>query len=541
MSPERSPAHPELVEGRGTPAQFRRQPLALNKRSNISPEAGAGLAPAAGPALLGSIPLLDDINTSEALHPAIKEQLQKSTQRDADIVVIGSGPAGYVGAIRAAQLGANVVVIEKNSVGGTCLNVGCIPTKVLLACVAALDTVKNGADFGIKVGKYDLDLSTWMARKDQTVKRLVGGVESLFTKNKIRLVRGEARLTDAHSVSVSTGDSVENTTASHILIATGSVPAVLPLPGFEIGGNVWTSTEALTFDAVPKSMLIVGCGAIGLEAGYTFARLGTDVTVVEMCSQILPAADTETANELMKALKKAGMKFQLDSTVTRAEDTKNGKRVFIKSGDKEEAAEFEKVLVAVGRKAAITGIGLDEARVKYEKGRILVDEHMRTNVPSIYAAGDCVGEPMLAHVGWTESICAVEHMMGLNSRMSYHAFPACVYTTPECASVGLTEVQARERYKDVQVGKFTFRHNGKAMAIGETEGFIKFVTEPRYGEILGVHMVGPHVTDMIAEAVVAMRNELTVEEIVATIHPHPTLSEVTQETAYDALGRALHK
>jgi dihydrolipoamide dehydrogenase len=213
----------------------------------------------------------------------------------------------------------------------------------------------------------------------------------------------------------------------------------------------------------------------------------------------------------------------------------------VKNGDKEEVLEAEVVLVAVGRRAAIQNIGLEEIGVKTDKRKILVDEHMRTNVQGIYAAGDCIGEPMLAHVGWTESIVAVEHMMGLGSKMDYKAFPACVYTTPECASVGLTEAQARERYKEVKIGKFTFRHNGKAMGIGETEGLIKFITEPKYGEILGVHMVGPHVTDMIAEAVIAIKNELTVDEVVATIHPHPTLSEVTQEAAYDALGRAIHK
>ena len=516
--------------------------MTLDKASSTNTKAGAGIAtPGLGPALLGSIPVLEGADTSGSVHPAIKEQLEGSGERDADLVVIGSGPAGYVGAIRAAQLGAKVVIVEKGSVGGTCLNVGCIPTKVILACVAVLESVKNGADFGVKVKGYDLDLPAMMSRKDSVVKRLVGGVESLFKSNKIRLVRGDARITDLHTVSVSTSAGVETIKADKILIATGSVTATLPLPGLEIGGNVWTSTEALSFDKVPKSMLIIGCGAIGLEAGYTFAKLGTEVLLVEMMPQILPAADTEIANELMKSLKKAGMKFILNAGVTRAEDTKTGKKVFVKNSDKEESYDAEVVLVAVGRKAAIQGIGLEEVGVKTDKRRIVVDEHLRTNIPNIYAAGDCIGEPMLAHVGWTESIAAVEHMMGMNSKMDYSALPACVYTTPECASVGLTEEQARERHKEVRVGKFTFGHNGKAMGIGETAGFIKFVIEPKYGEILGVHMVGPHVTDLIAEAVLAMRNELTVEEVVATIHPHPTLSEVTQEAAYDSLGRAIHK
>lgn len=496
------------------------------------------LEPTSGP--LGFVPVLEE-EASEFVHPGIKEQLQASDKRDADVVVIGSGPAGYVGAIRAAQLGANTVIVEKNSVGGTCLNVGCIPTKVLLACVAALDTIQHGADFGVNVGKFDVDIARMMSRKETIVKRLVGGVESLLKKNNVRLVRGTARLVDAHTVTVDAPDVAETIRADKILVCTGSTPAPLPVPGLEFGGNVWTSTEALAFDAVPKSMLIVGAGVIGIEAAYMFARLGTEVLVVEMMSQILPATDTETANELAKALGKAGIRFMLNSTVTRAEDTKVGKKVTIKTQDGEQTHEFETVLIAVGRKAAIAGIGLDEVGVKHDGRRILVDANMRTNIPSIYAAGDCVGEPMLAHVGWTESIVAVEHAMGMNSRMDYRAFPACIHTTPECASVGLTEEQARERYADIRVGKFSFRHNGRAMAIGEADGFVKIISEPRYGEILGVHMVGPHVADLISEAVVAIKNELTVEELVRSIHPHPTLSEVVQEAAYDALGRAIHK
>ncbi len=492
-------------------------------------------------ALLASLNQLEASETWGQVHPNIKKQLLASNEYEADIVVIGSGPAGYVAAIRAAQLGARTVVVEKNTVGGVCLNVGCIPTKVLLACVAVLDHVKNGAEFGVNVKDYDLDVAKMMERKRHIVKQLVGGVEGLLRKNKVKLIRGHATINDSHTVSIKTPEGKQVVTTRNILIATGSVPAILPVPGFEIGENVWTSTEALDFDRPPKSMLIVGAGAIGLEAGYTFARLGTDVLVVELMNQILPAADTETANTLQKSLERKGIKFMLEATVTRAEDINGGKRVFIKHGDSEEPRDFEKVLIAVGRRAVLDGFGLENVGVKTDKRKILVNEHMQTNVPNIYAAGDCVGEPMLAHVAWTESIVAVEHALGINSRMDYKAFPACVYTTPECASVGLTEQQARERYREVRIGKYTFSHNGKAMGIGETEGFIKFVIEPRYGEILGVHMVGPHVTDLIAEATLAIRNELTVDELIATIHPHPTLSEVAQEAAMDVQGRSIHK
>lgn len=491
--------------------------------------------------LISSNSTLEEIDTSSMVFPGIKEQIMQSSNYDTDIIVIGTGPGGYVAAIRAAQLGARVAVVEKNSVGGTCLNVGCIPTKVLLSSVAVLDHIKHGAEFGVETAEPKLNVSTMMKRKANIVKQLTGGVEGLFRKNKIKLVRGHGKIVDPHTVAVETTNGVETLKAEKIVIATGSVSARLPMAGFEIGKDVWTSNEALEFTEAPKKMLIVGAGAIGLEFGYTFARLGTEVLVVEMMSQIMPAADTETANTLQKSLEKAGMKFMLNAGVTRAEDIKGGKRVYIKSDGKEEAMDFNKILVAVGRRAVMDNIGLDEVGIEHDKRKIIVNEHMQTSIPNIYAIGDVIGEPMLAHVGWTEGIVAVEHAMGMNSRMSYKAFPACVYTTPECSSVGLTEAQAREKYKDVRIGKFGFSHNGKAMGIGETEGFVKFIVDGKYGGILGVHIVGPHATDLIAEAALAITNELTVDEVMATIHSHPTLSEVMQEAAYDAMGRAIHK
>lgn len=496
--------------------------------------------PSAPTALLDS-PAPAQTDAAEMVHPSIQEQLSGAPEFQADLVIIGSGPAGYVAAIRAAQLGARTVIVEKGTVGGTCLNIGCIPTKALLGSVAVLDKIEHAADYGIVAKIPSVDFAKMMARKDSIVKQLTSGVEGLFRKNKVRLVRGTGRITDPNTVTVQTAEGEQAITTHKILIATGSETAVIPLPGLEIGGNVWTSTEALTFDAAPKSLLVIGAGAIGLEAGYMFARLGTKVVVVEMMSQILPAADTEVAGYLQKSLEKAGMKFMLNATVTGATDTKTGKKATIKTEAGEEEHEFEKVLMAVGRRAVLRGIGLDEAGIKYERGKILVNERMQTNVTNIYAAGDCIGEPMLAHVAWTESIVAVEHAMGMDSKMDFSAFPACVYTKPECASVGMTEKQARERYNDVRIGKFNFNHNGKAMGLGEAEGFVKFVIEPKYGQILGAHMVGPEVTDLIAEATLAIKNELTIEEVFSTIHPHPTLSEVVQEAAYDAEGRSLHK
>ncbi len=461
---------------------------------------------------------------------------------DYDITIIGSGPAGYVAAIRAAQLGAKTAVIEKEAtVGGTCLNVGCIPTKALLASVGVLDHATSGASFGVKVSGIEIDLPTMMARKQKIVKQLTSGVEGLFRKNKVTLIRGSARLEDSETVVVDSETGSQKIRSKFILLATGSVPATLPMPGFEPGSNLWNSTDALEFTSIPKSMLIVGAGAIGLEAGYMFSRMGADVTIVEVMPQILPAADAEIAKLLQKFLEAAGMKFMLGAKVTGAQDTPTGKKVSVLDNGKELTFDVEKLMVAVGRKAVINGIGLENAGIAHDGRKVLVNKHMQTNVPNIYAAGDTIGEPMLAHVGWTEGTVAVEHMMGMPSAMDYRAFPACVYTTPECSSVGLTEAQARERFKDVRVGKFTFNHNGKAMGIGETEGLVKVIIDGRYGEVLGVHMVGPHVTDMIAEAVVVMHNELTVDELIASIHPHPTLSEVVFEAALDSVGRALHK
>jgi len=513
-----------------------------NAPSNRVAARGGTVAPdfGAAAALLGSIPFIAPDTPGGAM-PEIAEQLKLSADYEADVCVIGSGPAGYVAAIRAAQLGARVIVVEKNAVGGICLNIGCIPTKVLLSCVAALDECRRAAQFGVDIPSCGANIPVMMARKDKIVKQLTSGVEGLFRKNKIRLARGLGRITGIHEVTVEADGKSETITTDKILIATGSVPAVLPLPGLEIGPNVWTSTEALSFDAVPDKLLVIGAGVIGIEAGYMFARLGAKVTVVEIMSQIMPAADAEIARDLKKALELVGIKFLLNSTVVSAEDTPNGKRVTITAPDGEHRIDCDKALVAVGRRAVMDGIGLETIAIKHDSRKIQVNESMQTNIPNVYAAGDVIGEPMLAHVGWTEGIVAVEHALGLSSRMSYKACPACVYTTPECASVGLTEEQARELHKDIRVGKFGFGHNGKAMAIGETDGYVKVITEPRFGEILGLHIIGPHASDMIAEAVLAIANELTVDELMTAIHPHPTLSEVIQEAAYDARGRSIHK
>lgn len=490
--------------------------------------------------------LIKDINSKEKdsdslLHPAIKEQLLESSDRDFNLIVIGTGPAGYVAAIRAAQLGMKVGIIEKGAVGGVCLNVGCIPTKAILSCVEVLEHIRTSDDFGIYVSDCGVDVAKIMARKNKIVKQLTSGVGGLIKKNGIKLIKGEAYFEDSHTIAVKTASDVKNYSADKIIIATGSVPATIPIPGLELSEKVWTSNEALEFTTIPKSLLIIGAGAIGLEFGYTFAKLGTQVIMVEMMPQIIPSADTESANELQKSLKNAGIEILTSSTVIGASDTKTGKKVTIKTAEGEITRDVEKVLVAVGRKAQFDNIQIEKAGVKADKRKILVDEHMQTNMPHIFAIGDVVGEPMLAHIGWAEAVVAVEYMMGMNVKMDYKTFPACVYTSPEFACVGMTEEQARERYSDIKVGKFTFAFNAKAMGIGEAIGFVKFIIEPKYERILGIHIVGPHATDLIAEAVLAIKNELTVEEVIAAIHPHPTLSETMQEAALDSLGKAIHK
>jgi dihydrolipoamide dehydrogenase len=507
-----------------------------------NPTNSVGIQPAAvAPmrTLLESIPTLE---SESRISEEVQEMMMKGGPYEADVVVIGAGPGGYVSAIRAAQLGAKSVCVEKGSLGGVCLNIGCIPTKTLIATAELYHNINRSKTFGINVGSVEIDVAKMMQRKDKVVSQLVGGVGVLFKKHGVDSVKGTAKLTDAHTVEVELNDGGSRTiTARNIIVATGSVPAILPLPGFDIGESVWTSTDALSVTAIPKSILIVGGGAIGLEFAFTFACLGSQVTIVELMPQIVPAADTQMAKELEKSLKRAGIKIMTGTGVTRAEDIPDGKKVFMNTPNGEESIEVEKILVAVGRKPVSEGLGLEQLGVKTERGRILVNEHMQTEVPNIYAIGDVVGEPMLAHIAWTEGEIAVQHALGKDVRMDYRVFPACVYTNPELATVGMTEEQAREKYGEIKIGTFPFAANGKALGIGERDGFVKIIAEPKYGEILGVHIVGPHATDLISEAVVAMQNEATVDEIIAAIHPHPTLSEPIQEAAMDVLGESIHK
>ncbi|MEN6370732.1 MAG: dihydrolipoyl dehydrogenase [Armatimonadota bacterium] len=496
------------------------------------------------PMLLDSIPKLD-LGSQDKIHEEVLEMLSKDGSFDADILFLGAGPGGYVGAIRAGRMGAKTVIIEKAAVGGTCLNVGCIPTKALLSTVEVVNNVKRAADFGIEVGGFSIDFPKIIDRKDKIVQQLRKGVELLLKRENVRVMQGTGKIVDQHTVEVEAADgSKERITAKNIIIATGSVPALLPLPGFEVGGAVWTSTEALSARSIPKSLLVVGGGYVGLEFGYAYAKLGTEVTVVEMLPKLLINMDNELAKELEKSLKKTGLKIKTSAAVLRAEDSAIGKKVTFKNADGvEEEIEVEKVLLSIGRKPNTANIGLESVGISTERGRIIVNDRMQTNVSGIYAIGDCVGNPMLAHVAFHEATVAVANCFGEDKHMSYKAVPGVVFTHPEVASVGMTEEDARERYGDenIRVGKFPFIANGKALGMGEKEGFAKVIADAKYGEILGVHIIGPHATDMITEATLAIQSEATIDDIEATIHPHPTLSEPIHEAALDTQGMALHK
>ncbi|MGQ9523585.1 MAG: dihydrolipoyl dehydrogenase [Armatimonadota bacterium] len=450
------------------------------------------------------------------------------------MVVIGGGPGGYVAAIRAAQLGAKTVLVERNKLGGTCLNVGCIPTKALLHCVEVLNEAKNAAEFGVHAEIVKPDLPRMMKRKDDIVKQLVTGVGFLMKKHNIEVVDAEGRLLRDRVVQA--GDRTIR--AANVILALGSVVARISIPGLD---EYLTSTEALELTEVPESLAVIGAGAVGIEFAYMYHKLGAKVTVIEMMPQILPGLDEEVVSHLDRSLRKSGLRIYTSATVKEAQRTDSGWELTVETEKGDQKVEAEKVLMAVGRVPATDGAGLEELGIKLNRRAIVVDDHMQTSVPGVYAVGDVVGGLQLAHKAFEEGKVAAENCCGLDVKMDHRFIPGAVYTNPEIATVGMTEAQAKEAGYDVRVGRFPFRPLGKAIAIGSREGMVKVVADARYGEVLGVHMVGPHVTDMISEAVVAMQSEATVEEIGRAVHPHPTLSEALMEAALDAMGQAIHK
>ncbi|APU60570.1 dihydrolipoyl dehydrogenase [Clostridium botulinum] len=457
------------------------------------------------------------------------------------LVVIGGGPGGYVAAIRGAQLGAEVTLIEKEKLGGTCLNIGCIPTKVLLHSSELLNEIKESRTLGIEVNnEVKINWTQLQNRKNTVVNTLVSGVSSLLEHNKVKVINGTAAFEGKSSIKVTKdqGES-ENIQFDNVIISSGSVPFIPPIEGRELEGVI-DSTGALSLDSIPKSMVIIGGGVIGIEFANIFSSLGCKVTVIEMLPYILPPVDREISEILKEKLKKDGIDIYNNCKVTKIENNNENLNVSFEEDNDKLNIEAQKVLIAVGRRANISNLNLESTGVYIEKGCIWVNDNMETNIKGIYAIGDCTGKNMLAHVASDQGIIAVENIMGKNKKMDYKTVPACVYTKPELASVGLTEEQAKQKGVDYKVGKFPLIYNGKSLIMNDTEGFIKIITDKKYEEILGVHILGPRATDLITEAALALRLEATLEEIITTVHAHPTIGEAMKEAALAVNKEAIH-
>jgi dihydrolipoamide dehydrogenase len=461
-----------------------------------------------------------------------------------DLVVIGAGPGGYVAAIRAAQLGLRVACVDRRAaLGGTCLNVGCIPSKALLDSSELFVLAKGRfAHHGIQVGEVGLNLQAMQARKEHVVKGLTDGIAFLFKKHKISFVQGSARLAGPGKVAVKGSGATDTPLqARYILLASGSEPTPLPSLPFD-GTNIVSSTEALAFDRVPAHLIVVGGGYIGLELGSVWARLGAKVTVIEFLPRLLPQGDGEIAGLLLQALTRQGVAFHLETKVTGA--TLQGGQVMVTASAKGQSRLFQgdKVLVAVGRRPVTAGLGLAEAGVAIDEktGRVTVHDSYQTTASGVYAIGDLIAGPMLAHKAEEEGIAAVEQMAGRKAHVNYAAIPSVVYTFPEVASVGLTEEQAREAGREVRTGKFPFLANGRARCLDEAEGIVKVIADARTDRILGVHIFGPRASELIAEAVLALEFAGSAEDIARTCHAHPTLSEAVREAALAVDRRAIH-
>ncbi len=460
------------------------------------------------------------------------------------IVIIGGGPGGYVAAISAAQAGAQVTLVESRHIGGTCLNIGCIPTKVLLNTTDLLDTLKNdAAEFGVIVSDYRADWDQIQKRKQKMVKRLVGGVNGLLKNNKIATVMGQAFFEDDHHIRVESSDKgvkkVERLTFDAAIIATGSTPLVPPIPGADLPGVI-TSEEALSLDHIPKSMCIIGGGVIGSEFASIYGSLGCQVTIVEMLPDLIANMDSDVVKPLKSKFIKDGIKIMTKTRVESISQSDGRLSVNTSAGDDKEAIVVEKVLVSTGRKAVIDTIDLEKIGVKTDRGAIKVDGAMRTNIPHIYAIGDCNGGVMLAHTASAEGVVAVDHILGRKSTIDFKTVPYCVYTKPEIAGVGLTEDQAKEQGYDVRVGNFPMAISGKAAIMEETSGLVKYISDGLTGEILGLHIIAPRATDLIIEGSLAIHLEATVSELMNVVHAHPTLGESLQEAAYAIVGKAIH-
>lgn len=458
-----------------------------------------------------------------------------------DVIVLGSGPGGYVTAIRASQLGLKTAVIEKESLGGVCLNWGCIPTKALLKSAQVFEYLQHASDYGLKVKDADKDFDAVVARSRNVADGMSKGVQFLMKKNKIEVLSGYGTLKSGKKVVVKDADGKETEySAEHIIIATGARSRELPaLP--QDGKKIIGYRKAMTLEKQPDKMIVVGSGAIGVEFAYFYNAMGTEVTVVEYLPSIVPIEDEEVSKQLERSFKKSGIKIMTSAEVTAVDTSGSGVKATVKTAKGEQTLEADIVLSAVGIKTNIENIGLEAVGIATDRDKIIVNDYYQTNIPGYYAIGDVTAGPALAHVASAEGILCVEKIAGMHVEpLDYGNIPGCTYCSPEVASVGLTEKQAREEGYDVKIGKFPFSASGKAKASGHSDGFVKVIFDAKYGEWLGCHMIGAGVTDMIAEAVVGRKLETTGHEILKAVHPHPTMSEAVMEAVAAAYDEVIH-
>ncbi|RAV30327.1 dihydrolipoyl dehydrogenase [Sinomicrobium soli] len=458
-----------------------------------------------------------------------------------DIIVVGSGPGGYVTAIRASQLGFKTAIVEKENLGGVCLNWGCIPTKALLKSAQVFEYLKHAEDYGLSVKEYDKDFGAVIKRSRNVAEGMSKGVQFLMKKNKIDVINGYGKVKPGKKVEVTGSDNKKTEyQADHIIIATGARSRELPsLP--QDGKKVIGYREAMSLPEQPKKLIVVGSGAIGIEFAYFYNAIGTEVTVVEYLPNIVPVEDEEVSKQLERSFKKAGVKIMTSAEVTKVDTSGKGVKATVKTKKGEEVLEADIVLSAVGIKTNIESIGLEDVGIATDRDKILVNDYYQTNIPGYYAIGDVTPGQALAHVASAEGILCVEKIAGMHVEpLDYGNIPGCTYCMPEVASVGLTEKQAKEKGYDIKVGKFPFSASGKAKASGNADGFVKVIFDAKYGEWLGCHMIGAGVTDMIAEAVVARKLETTGHEVLKAVHPHPTMSEAVMEAVADAYDEVIH-
>ena len=458
-----------------------------------------------------------------------------------DLIVIGSGPGGYVAAIRASQLGMKVGIVEKAEIGGICLNWGCIPTKALLKSAQVFEYISHASDYGINIKDASVDFGGMIKRSRDVAAGMSKGVEFLLKKNKIEKLLGFGKLKPGKKVEVTAEDGTKTEySADHIILATGGRSRELPNLPID-GKKIIGYREAMVMEKQPESMIIVGSGAIGVEFAYFYNSIGTDVTIVEFMDRIVPVEDIDVSKQLARTYKKNKMKIMLESEVTSV-DTKGKKcKVHVKTKKGEEILEADVVLSAVGVSTNLEGIGLEDVGVATDKGKVLVDDYYKTNIPGVYAIGDIVKGPALAHVASAEGIICVEKIQGKHPEpLDYNNIPGCTYCSPEIASVGYTEQAAKDAGYEVKVGKFPFSASGKAKAAGHSDGFVKVIFDAKYGEWLGAHMIGANVTEMIAEIVLARKLETTGHEVLKAVHPHPTMSEAVMEATAEAYGEVIH-